>query len=213
MQTRICSLCETEKPLEEFLERSDRPSKKYSRCKDCHREVKRKLVAGIYPYPNKPCKYCKQDFRPKSPNQLFCCPECKNKYGQEFGSMEVHRQYERISGNWNKYFHRLIVQKKREKLSVQDLLDLYEKQKGCCALTGIPLEAKLELGTINPRNASIDRILHGSNGGEYTKENIRLVCSIVNKMRQALTDEELVYWCKLIVENGDAHAFYEKRFP
>ncbi len=32
-------------------------------------------------------------------------------------------------------------------------------------------------------------------------------------MRQALTDEELVYWCKLIVENGDAHAFYEKRFP
>jgi len=35
-----------------------------------------------------------------------------------------------------------------------------------------------------------------------TAEQIRLVCSIVNKMRQALTDEELRHWCKLIVEGG-----------
>ena len=202
METRICSLCQTEKPLTEFLERADRPSKRYSRCKDCHREVKRKLQLGEYPYPNKDCKFCKNSFRPNSPNQVFCCPECKTKYNQVYGSQEVHRQYERITNNWPKYFHRLITQKKREKLSVQMLLDLYEKQNGLCALTGIPLECKLELGVINPKNASIDRIQPGSTGGEYIEENIRLVCSIVNKMRQALNDEELRYWCNLIVKGG-----------
>jgi hypothetical protein len=202
METRICSLCQTEKPITEFLERADRPSKKYSRCKDCHREVKKNLAKGIYPYPDKSCKFCANLFRPKSPNQLFCCPECKTKYSQAHGSMEVTKQYERINNNWPKYFHRLIVQKQREYLTVPMLLELYDKQKGLCALTGVPLECVLEVGKINPKNASIDRITHGCVGGEYKQDNIRLVCSIVNKMRQALTDEELRHWCKLIVEGG-----------
>lgn len=202
METRICSLCNTEKPISEFLERADRPTKRYSRCKDCYHEVKRNLQKGLYPYPNKPCKFCKTFFQPKSPNQKFCCPACKTHYSQKHGSMEVHRQYERISNNWPKYFHRLIVQKKREKLSVQMLLDLYKEQNGLCALTGIPLECELILGSVNLKNASIDRIIPGSAGGEYEKSNIRLVCSIVNKMRQSLTDEELRYWCNMIIKGG-----------
>ena len=202
METRICSLCQTEKPITEFLERADRPSKRYSRCKDCHRDVRNKLRVGIYPYPNKSCKFCNHPFKPKSTNQLFCRPECKTKYNQTFGSMDVTKQYERISNNWPKYFHRLIVQKQREQLTVEILLNQYEKQKGLCALTGVPLECTLEIGNINLKNASIDRIIPGSLGGEYTQDNIRLVCSIVNKMRQALSDEELRHWCKLIVEGG-----------
>lgn len=35
-KTKICSECKTEKPLEDFPERSDRPGKRHSRCQPCY---------------------------------------------------------------------------------------------------------------------------------------------------------------------------------
>ena len=159
-------------------------------------------MAGIYPYPDKPCKFCGTVFKPKSPNQRFHTPECKTKYAQVYGSMDVKLQYKRISGNWPKYLHRLVLQKKRKLLSVDMLLNLLEKQNGKCALTGVELTCNLELGNPCLTNASVDRIVCGSEGGLYVEDNIRLVCTIVNKMRQNLLDEDFINWCSLVVSGG-----------
>jgi hypothetical protein len=79
---------------------------------------------------------------------------------------------------------------------MEDVLDILESQEGKCALTGVKLTFKRERGIKLKTNASIDRIVPG---GPYIKENVRLVCSIVNKMRLDMTDEELKYWCSLIL--------------
>lgn len=47
-------------------------------------------------------------------------------------------------------------------------------------------------------NASIDRI---QPGGDYSIENVQLVCSHVNMMRSDLSIKELVEFCKAIVNN------------
>ena len=48
-----------------------------------------------------------------------------------------------------------------------------------------------------PNNASVDRI---NPGKDYSIDNIRLVCNHVNMMRSDLSDEELLKYCKAIVD-------------
>jgi hypothetical protein len=67
----------------------------------------------------------------------------------------------------------------REQL-VSFLKELYDKQTGKCAITGVPLE--LEIGTTkpNPNKCSLDRI--DSNRGYY-KSNVWFVAWWVNAMK------------------------------
>lgn len=55
----------------------------------------------------------------------------------------------------------------------------------------------------NIYNASIDRIVPG---GDYTLSNIRLVCSHVNMMRSNLSDEDLLLFCKSIINQQTENA-------
>jgi len=76
------------------------------------------------------------------------------------------------------------------------LLDLYEKQNHKCALSGIEMTTIKEKGRL-PNNASVDRI---NPGKDYSIDNIRLVCNHINMMRSDLSDEELLKYCKAIVD-------------
>ena len=40
METKTCSRCKVEKPIDRYSKRSDRPSGVQSKCKDCEREVR-----------------------------------------------------------------------------------------------------------------------------------------------------------------------------
>ena len=51
-------------------------------------------------------------------------------------------------------------------------------------------------------SASIDRM--NSNVG-YVIGNIQLVCSIINIMKNNLSDSELYWWSKAIVEHKEKH--------
>lgn len=75
------------------------------------------------------------------------------------------------------------------------MLDMWSKQNGLCALSGIPMTHKIYAGKINT-NLSIDRI--DPNEG-YTRNNTQLVCSCVNMMKGMLTIEELIQFCKAIL--------------
>jgi len=106
-----------------------------------------------------------------------------------------------IHGNFELYFKRLV--KRVKTLSVEDCLDLYKKQNGLCAISGVPLTCIVgELGEHPKTNASLDRIVHGEVGGQYTKDNVRLVCAIVNYMRLNQSDEELLWWSHQIVQKS-----------
>jgi hypothetical protein len=53
---------------------------------------------------------------------------------------------------------------------------LWEKQKGLCALTGIPMTYKFYEGRVNT-NLSVDRI---DSAKGYSKDNVQLVCMAAN---------------------------------
>lgn len=72
---------------------------------------------------------------------------------------------------------------------------LLEEQNFKCALTGIPIEThKVRSSKIT---ASLDRI-DSSKG--YIEGNVRWVHKRVNIMRMDMTDEELIQWCKLLID-------------
>jgi hypothetical protein len=141
------------------------------------------------------CKRCQKDLEGKQ--RKFCSDTCRH----------VHRntsevQYSHISGNWPKYLNRLChsTTSDRKGLTKEDLMEVLEKQDYKCALSGLDLTCKLEIGIDFPTNASIDRI---QAGGPYIKENIQFVCKALNFFRKNTTVDEFIWWCKKVAEyNG-----------
>lgn len=84
-------------------------------------------------------------------------------------------------------------------ITIDQLIELYNKQNGKCAISDIKMSLEVENGKKNPYGISIDRI---KPGGDYTISNVRLVCNIVNSMRMDYGDDILLYVCKRIVENN-----------
>ena len=136
--------------------------------------------------------------------RAYLCKECN--------AIKTHKYRNTETGFWVGLWNNLIGNAKARKLEVnitkQDVTDLYKKQNGLCALTGIPMQlvqAKRETRsrTLNHYRVSVDRV--DSEQG-YIKENIRLVCAYVNIMRSDMTDDQLRFWCNAILKgqkNGD----------
>lgn len=80
-------------------------------------------------------------------------------------------------------------------LTPDDIIEIYERQEGLCALTGRELQWGPDTNR-GPDTLSMDRI--DSLGG-YTKENVRLVTMWVNVARQRMTDDELVERCREVI--------------
>lgn len=108
------------------------------------------------------------------------------------GQMTTESQYELISGNWDRYFSRLLYHGRKGQLTREDLLLLLEKQKGLCALSGEPLTCILEKGKKCRTNASIDRL---EAGGSYAPENVQLVCAVLNGFRIDTPLDEFIEFC------------------
>lgn len=86
-------------------------------------------------------------------------------------------------------------------LTKDDLVNLFKKQEGNCAISGIKMTYVTGKRTgMIPDNISVDRI-DSSKG--YTRDNIQLVCSIVNIMKSNLPLNKLVYYCKQIIQNNE----------
>ena len=78
------------------------------------------------------------------------------------------------------------------------LMQLWTKQDGKCAVTGVPMTHLRAHGYVVWTNVSLDRI--DSTIG-YVPDNVRLVCRAVNCIKGALTDREMLTWVGLIL-NG-----------
>ena len=132
------------------------------------------------------CLYCSTTFKPKHPHHMFCTDQ--------------HRQHYNKSKTWEGYFKRLLHNnsKSRTQLSVRFLLNLIKKQNYRCALSGVELTKITGKGVVTT-NASIDRIKPGR---AYSRKNVRLVCTFVNSFRGNVSDEDLRWWARKIVNNG-----------
>lgn len=84
-------------------------------------------------------------------------------------------------------------------VSPEFLWNLFEKQKGKCALTGVDiiLINKIKNNNVdwNVVTASLDR--KDSNKG-YTEDNVQWVHKEINRLKNNYSLEELLYWSKLL---------------
>lgn len=80
-------------------------------------------------------------------------------------------------------------------VSNKNLEQMYDKQKGICALSGIKMEGKPK----SKFRPSIDR--KDSRKG-YTVNNVQFVCSVINVMKNKLLDREFIDLCKLVVKHN-----------
>lgn len=128
----------------------------------------------------------------------YSCKDCSKKKIHEYRNTE--------SGFWVSMWNNLSSNAKNRGLELsinkEDIKDIWDEQKGLCAITKLPMEKVKAQRTTRSRffnqfRASIDRI--DSEKG-YVKGNIRMVCAYVNVMKLDQTDEQLKFWCESILK-------------
>jgi len=112
-------------------------------------------------------------------------------------NLETQQKYRSKTPRYSMY-QTLNQAKKRAEvtITIQDLMDIFEKQKGLCALSKIKMT--WHQGKILPTSISIDRI---DNSKGYIENNVRLVCVVINAFKSTQTDAELYEFAKSLVEN------------
>jgi len=77
-------------------------------------------------------------------------------------------------------------------ITIDDLRDIAKQQNMNCALTGLPMQSKLQ----DELSISVDRI--DPHQG-YVRDNVRLVCARANLIRGDLHDHDMLWWCRAMV--------------
>ncbi len=102
-----------------------------------------------------------------------------------------------ISGTYFSNIHNGAISRSLEfTITIKDLWTLFLKQNKKCSLSGIELIPPI--GRWDDFTASIDRI-DPSKG--YTKENVQWIHKDINKMKQALTQDNFINLCKQVATN------------
>lgn len=164
------------------------------RKKYCSRSCANKAtsLARIAAMPERTCARCGTTFKAKSTTHVLCSKACVM---QE----QVARSYKYLNGNAEAYIRHLCAKPGRKGLAAY-MLEMYHKQQGLCAITGVPMTFVKEVGAAKCHtNLSIDQI---TASGGYVKGNIQLVCAVVNTMKWTLTETELRWWCERILSGS-----------
>lgn len=153
-------------------------------------------------YPSKVCKGCGVVFIPRMRTQLFHNKACGTHYRN---THRYGKNYEvkRVGGNLTNFMKALLVHKHRgDFLTLEYMLGLYDAQKGRCAISGREMTLIRGQGRVET-NMSIDRI--NSKQG-YVPGNVQLVCAFCNKLKGAMSMEELVAFCQDVVDSNPNHS-------
>ena len=161
------------------------------------------------------CDYCGQNHeKPKSEylrnfnlgRKSYCSRNCfgkdafYSKMGNKLNRSTEHLKNMRQPANPFKYYIKSAKNRFQEcTITLEDLKEQWEIQKGICPYSGINLTLNTHGHTNKDKisSASLDRI--DSNLG-YIKGNIQWVSQCINYMKNTMTHEETVKVCKLITD-------------
>lgn len=194
--------CENPQPLTEFDKHVNYEFGRNDICKTCRQIERSKLNYSRQESGVKFCSGCDKHLDVS----MFYSDKC-NIDGLQ--SVCKTHQKKKINVSYSKYpnsiVHILNWAKQNAKnrditfaITFQDIDELYLKQDGKCAITGIQMthdytkeRKEDDSHIINKTNMSIDRI-HNSKG--YTKNNIQLVCAVVNRIKHDMNPFELMFF-------------------
>lgn len=129
------------------------------------------------------------------------CLQHRNKRGS---ASPLWSGYKDISGAfWHRLCHNAKTRNLEMTISKESVWELYEKQNRKCALSGIDITfdpSDLNAKIKGSQTASVDRL---DNSKGYVDGNVQLVHKDVNFMRQAMSVNEFVMWCRRISNNHE----------
>lgn len=203
-----CTKCGIEKELnaDNFYRRNNRKMKFRSDCIDCvlsesrkrtqRNKLKKKPIIS-----KKTCFKCKQTKDVKEFHHNITTKDGYRTYCKECNLKVRLIKSKTLDG----VIGDCIASGKRRTNLIYDinkefLKNLYAKQNGLCVLSGIPLEFKQGNNNfrMNPYRLSVDRI-DSSKG--YIKNNIQLICAIINQMKTDMSQIEFIQICEKIYKH------------
>ena len=187
MKTKVCTKCGIEKPLDQFYRHKASADGRRPDCKRCYGRQHLE-------YERRPEVKAKKSLRAKIYNaNLTEIQKCRRaatlaKYNERTPRLALLQ-------NRSNALHRHPT---ANPITIEELLGLWRRQEGRCAVTRFPMTWKQ--GRIKPTSISLDR-LDPAKG--YESGNVRLVCYSVNAFRNTMTDSEMLMMAKSIVANLD----------
>lgn len=169
-ETKRCSKCGTEKPLERFTRRPE-GSGYVSRCKSCKAADEKGR-------------------RDRDPEKY----RARQRFYRNNGGAARERaaKQRRKTADFFGY-HTQFARRFNKEITSDDLRTLWDAQGGLCGLTGRVMVA--EAGKV-----SLDHIVPRAKGGSHELTNLRWVCSEANLLKRDLSDDELLALCSDVAE-------------
>lgn len=160
-------------------------------CKQCG--VEHPLTKTNFPISG----YCND-----KPYHRAICRTCFNEMQKTYEDTCYHSSLENVlRQRYNAARNRSTRKGMDFDITTDYLLELWERQNGTCFYTGVPMTIDR-----NDNNAlSIDRI-DSSKG--YTRDNVVLVCSSINVMKNSHSIDEFINLCRSVVEHADTTNLY-----
>jgi len=214
MTEKRCRSCGETKVLDFFHKNKNGELGRHNYCKLCRSSERKRLS---YPRPNDGTSHCpdcgetkdismfSSDRSATSGLQTYCkaCQRIRGIcWASTFGGY-ITRVFLWLQNNAKK-------RNLRVEITREDIAALYHEQEGKCALTGLqmthvysPTEEggrRNERNENHLRNFSVDR---KDSSGSYTKENIQLVCGIINTIKWDLPQHEFIFYCKAVTKYHD----------
>lgn len=198
LSTKRCSSCCEQKPRECFHASKSATTGLQAQCKACQHNRQRLRV-----YAKHKCVDCGVAVRwlVKSPAvealRVARCVGCVSLRRLVANGGAPHN-YTGTSHFTGKDYSAWVGSAKRRgyswALTKTELDAICVQQKGKCALSGIDMQPR----TRSPFRPSLDRI---DSTKHYTIDNVQFVCSILNVMKNKLSDAEFVRLCRLVAEH------------
>jgi hypothetical protein len=205
IKTKICKICNLDKEVTNFHKNG---TTYHPSCKPC-RALERKNLRYERPTDGqRKCASCEiekdiSEFhsdKSSTTGLQSYCKDCQSEKSKKWASTLdgfVKRLHLDMRHNAKKRAKELNIE-----ITCDDIKELYFKQNGLCALSGLTMTTdtymtKGNQHIINKMNISIDRI--NSDLG-YTKDNIQLVGAMINRMKSDLTNKEFIDFCSIISE-------------
>lgn len=175
---KTCNVCKETKSVSHFHYDRHQPDHRRRKCKECVAAYDRNR---------------KQDLINRDPTSYY-----KGQYKRTLKYMEKYPR--RTLGS------QLYLALKRtptiNPITVDELVDLFNKQQGKCALTGTELlwagrhKDRENSGLTRHNSMSIDRINQQEG---YSSGNVRLVCSCINSFRGRMSDDEMYKYAEALL--------------
>lgn len=205
---QICTKCKINKQLSEFSNNCNMTNGKMTQCKLCIKERNANKNISRITEGSKICSMCglEQDV-----NDFNSCKTSTDGLASNCKKCGIKKSRKWLESDVKNFIKRAFLSckhncAKRNKdlefcITELDVLDLYYKQEGKCALSGekLTMISNLTDGEINDYNISIDR--KDSSRG-YTKDNIQLIGAIINIMKNDIDQKDFLLFVSTVTINS-----------